>query len=155
MIGSMYEYIEEHSYDEMVRKCINEYGKYGRHRVLKEICRKLDVDMRTARSLYKKFGITYDEWKRKSGYQADIAGKEQKLIQKQAPFLDMDTIRCPKCGSASISYVAKPKFHSGRAVIGALFGGLEGSFLMGVTGKNKQYAVCMNCGKKWKIRRKR
>ena len=59
----MYEYIEEHSYDEMVRKCINEYGKYGRHRVLKEICRKLDVDMRTARSLYKNFGITYDEWK--------------------------------------------------------------------------------------------
>ena len=46
MIGSMYEYIEEHSYDEMVRKCINEYGKYGRHRVLKEICRKLNVDMR-------------------------------------------------------------------------------------------------------------
>ena len=40
----MYEYIEEHSYDEMVRKCINEYGKYGRHRVLKEICRKLNVD---------------------------------------------------------------------------------------------------------------
>ena len=68
MIGSMYEYIEEHSYDEMVRKCINEYGKYGRHRVLKEICRKLDVDMRTARSLYKNFGITYDEWKRKSVY---------------------------------------------------------------------------------------
>ena len=64
----MYEYIEEHSYDEMVRKCINEYGKYGRHRVLKEICRKLDVDMRTARSLYKNFGITYDEWKRKSVY---------------------------------------------------------------------------------------
>ena len=59
----MYEYIEEHSYDEMVRKCINEYGKYGRHRVLKEICRKLGVDMRTARSLYKNFGITYDEWK--------------------------------------------------------------------------------------------
>ena len=56
----MYEYIEEHSYDEMVRKCINEYGKYGRHRVLKEICRKLDVDIRTSRSLYKNFGITYD-----------------------------------------------------------------------------------------------
>lgn len=147
--------MEEHSYDETVRKCINEYGKYGRHRVLKEICRQLDVDMRTARSLYKNFGITYDEWKRKSGYQADIARKEQDRIQKQAFFLDSSTIRCPKCGSASISYVEEPTFHSGRAIIGALLGGLEGSFIMGATGKSKRYVVCMNCGKKWKSKRKR
>jgi len=148
--------MEQHSYDEIVRKCISEYGKFGHHKVWKEICRQLNVDMRTACSLYKNFGITYEEWKRKSGYhQDDIDGKKQDPLQKQGLFGDTAIICCPKCGSAAITYVEELEFHSGRAIIGALLGGLEGSFIMGATGKNKRYAVCMNCGKKWKIKRKR
>lgn len=56
--------------------------------------------------------------------------------------------RCPKCHSTSISY--QDKISVGRAVVGGTVAGGTGAVLGGLTGK-KGYAVCLNCGKRWKI----
>lgn len=56
--------------------------------------------------------------------------------------------RCPKCHSTSISY--QDKISVGRAVVGGTVAGGTGAVLGGLTGK-KGYAVCLKCGKRWKI----
>lgn len=56
--------------------------------------------------------------------------------------------RCPKCRSTSISY--QDKVSVGRAAIGGALAGPAGAVLGGLTGK-KGYAVCLNCGKRWKV----
>lgn len=56
--------------------------------------------------------------------------------------------RCPKCHSTSISY--QNKVSVGRAAVGGALAGPTGAVLGGLTGK-KGYAVCLNCGKRWKI----
>lgn len=59
------------------------------------------------------------------------------------------TVRCPKCGSTSISYTDK-KLSLGRAVVGDAVAGPAGAVLGGLSSK-KGYAVCLKCGKQWKI----
>lgn len=59
------------------------------------------------------------------------------------------TVRCPKCGSTSISYTNK-KLSLGRAVVGDAVAGPAGAVLGGLSSK-KGYAVCLKCGKQWKI----
>lgn len=57
--------------------------------------------------------------------------------------------RCHKCKSASISYGGnRPSL--GRAAVGGVLAGAAGATIGGLTGK-KGYAVCLNCGKRWKI----
>lgn len=55
---------------------------------------------------------------------------------------------CPRCKSTAISYGKKP------SLSGALFGysvaGDAGAVIGSMTGK-KGYAVCLKCGKTWKI----
>lgn len=55
---------------------------------------------------------------------------------------------CPRCKSTSISY--QDKISYGRAAVGGILAGGTGAVLGGLTGK-KGYAVCLNCGKRWKI----
>lgn len=57
--------------------------------------------------------------------------------------------RCPKCHSTSISYDSK-KVSVGRAIVGNAVAGPTGAIIGGLSGK-KGYAVCLNCGKRWKI----
>lgn len=57
-------------------------------------------------------------------------------------------VKCPKCHSTSISY--QDKISIGRAIVGGTVAGKEGAVLGGLTG-GKGYAVCLNCGKRWKI----
>lgn len=59
------------------------------------------------------------------------------------------TVRCPKCGSTSISYTNK-KLSLGRAIAGDTVAGPAGAVLGGLSSK-KGYAVCLKCGKQWKI----
>ena len=59
------------------------------------------------------------------------------------------TPRCPKCHSTSISYDTK-KLSFGRALVGDALAGSTGAILGGLSSK-KGYAVCLNCGKRWKI----
>ena len=58
-------------------------------------------------------------------------------------------VRCPKCKSTSIQYTNK-KLSLGRAIVGDLVAGPAGTVLGGLSSK-KGYAVCLNCGKKWRI----
>lgn len=60
-----------------------------------------------------------------------------------------DYVKCPKCGSSSISYDTK-KLSIGRTLIGDVIAGAPGAILGGVSSK-KGFAVCLNCGKRWKI----
>ena len=55
---------------------------------------------------------------------------------------------CPRCKSTSISY--QDKISYSRAAVGGILAGGTGAVLGGLTGK-KGYAVCLNCGKRWKI----
>lgn len=59
------------------------------------------------------------------------------------------TVKCPRCKSTSITYTTK-KLSLGRAAVGAAVAGPAGAVIGGLTSK-KGYAVCLNCGKKWKI----
>lgn len=58
-------------------------------------------------------------------------------------------VKCPKCGSTSISYDTK-KLSFGRALVGDALAGASGAILGGLSSK-KGYAVCLKCGKRWRI----
>lgn len=58
-------------------------------------------------------------------------------------------VRCPKCKSTSIQYTNK-KLSLGRAIVGDVVAGPAGAVLGGLSSK-KGYAVCLNCGKRWKV----
>lgn len=59
------------------------------------------------------------------------------------------TPHCPKCRSTQITYGGN-RISLSRAVVGGAVAGPAGATLGGLTGK-KGYAVCLNCGKRWKI----
>lgn len=57
--------------------------------------------------------------------------------------------KCPRCGSTSLSYDTK-KLSIGRTLVGDAIAGAPGAVLGGLSSK-KGYAICLNCGKKWKV----
>lgn len=63
--------------------------------------------------------------------------------------INSKTPHCPKCRSTQITYGGN-RISLGRAVVGGAVAGPAGATLGGLTGK-KGYAVCLNCGKRWKI----
>lgn len=54
-----------------------------------------------------------------------------------------DPVRCPRCGSTSIS--ATPKYDATQGIVGGFLFGAWG-LLAGFLGGNKPENVCMNCG---------
>jgi len=60
-----------------------------------------------------------------------------------------DVVRCPKCGSSSVT-AFKKGFSGGKSCLGYLLLGPLG-FLCGTCGGNKIFSVCMKCGHKWRI----
>jgi Zn finger protein HypA/HybF involved in hydrogenase expression len=62
---------------------------------------------------------------------------------------DSRTPKCPKCKSTSITYTNK-KLSIGRTIVGGAILGAPGAVLGGLSSK-KGYAVCLNCGKRWKL----
>ena len=78
-----------------------------------------------------------------------IALRQEELAKQQIAHYN-NLAKCPRCKSTSISYGEYP-LNKGRAVLGGLLGGFKGSLILGLTGKRKGYAVCMKCGKKWKL----
>lgn len=85
----------------------------------------------------------YKEERRKS--RQEFADACQRV---QNAFGGSKVARCPKCHSTSISYQDKVSY--GRAALGGALAGPAGAVLGGLTGK-QGYAVCMNCGKRWKV----
>ena len=73
----------------------------------------------------------------------------QNLNAIQNAFGGSKVAKCPKCHSTSIAYDTK-KLSVGRAIVGNAVAGAPGAVIGGLSSK-KGYAVCLNCGKRWKI----
>ena len=82
---------------------------------------------------------------KKSDLIDDLKAFSDRVREKEA---ESKIARCPKCHSTSISYQGKISY--GRAAVGGFLAGGTGAVLGGLTGK-KGYAVCLNCGKRWKV----
>lgn len=121
--------------------------------------KQLNEFVHILRSLSFEEHCTIDEarlYKVNAGLEAQRANKVtvQGNLQKIANMGDIlsgrgKTVCCPRCHSTSISYDTK-KLSLGRAAVGGALAGPAGAVLGGVTSK-KGYAVCLKCGKRWKI----
>lgn len=89
-----------------------------------------------------------EKQERKEQRARESAELRESLQRAQSIFDNSSVAKCPKCRSTSISY--QNKVSVGRAIIGGALAGSEGAVLGGLTGK-KGYAVCLNCGKRWKV----
>lgn len=74
---------------------------------------------------------------------------ERKAIKKAEKRSNKGVVHCPRCKSTSISYTGK-ELSVGRGVVGYGLAGPTGAILGGLSSK-KGYAVCLKCGKRWKI----
>lgn len=74
---------------------------------------------------------------------------ERKAIKKAEKRSNKGVAHCPRCKSTSISYTGK-ELSVGRGVVGYGLAGPAGAILGGLSSK-KGYAVCLKCGKRWKI----
>lgn len=81
-----------------------------------------------------------------------IAPERTTIEDRKKKHAAQGVVYCPKCGSTSVQYEGR-NFSAGNAVAGGLLFGLGGELLGIGTGK-KVLLVCLNCGKKWKIRTK-
>lgn len=123
---------------------------------IKELREATGLDLKTARDLM---------YIKSKGKSAKELAKERKneikqknkianenilnSLEKLANIRSGSTSKCPKCRSTQITYGGnRPSI--GRALVGGAVAGGAGAAIGGLTGK-KGYAVCLNCGKRWKI----
>lgn len=112
------------------------------------------ADLKTAREIM--FPV-YHDGKSPKEVQEEHKAKQQQNWKDigeacqtiQNAFGGSKVAKCPKCGSTSISYDTK-KLSFGRALVGDALAGPTGAILGGLSSK-KGYAVCLKCGKRWKI----
>lgn len=132
-------------------------GKFGQDRAeIKEICKLTGASKKEAKDAIERIkhpnGKQWllekeiEENKRMDEIQEEKLQK--KVLEQQASVL-RNMAKCPRCGSTSLSYDTK-KLSIGRALIGNEIAGAPGAILGGLSSK-KGYAVCLNCGKRWKI----
>lgn len=149
--------------DEVCNKHLNvtafRNGHYNNTRManaVKEFRKRTGLGFFESRNIIYKsvYGITFDEKRRKLKAEKKEASRQNyeglhntcEILQNS--FGGSKIARCPKCRSTSISY--QDKISLGRAAMGGLLAGSTGAVLGGLTGK-KGYAVCLNCGKRWKV----
>lgn len=124
---------------------------------IKELRGATGMDLRSARdSMYIKYkGKTAKELEAKAKAERKAKNKQAtaNLLNSLQTLSNLGkkdkTARCPKCGSTSIQYTNK-KLSLGRALVGDAVAGPTGVVLGGLSSK-KGYAVCLKCGKQWKI----
>ena len=132
-------------------------GKFGQDRAeIKEICQLSGVSKKEAKEAIEKikhpngkqwiWEKEIEEQKRKEQVRYE---KLQKKVVEQQDSMYRNMAKCPRCGSTSISYDTK-KLSIGRALVGDAIAGAPGAILGGLSSK-KGYAVCLKCGKRWKI----
>lgn len=155
----------EHQQDinKIIREIHNEYGehslRWGKHKELTVICERLGVDMKTAKTLLNNFGMPQKQWEemglwkkteeeKEREAQQQFEKRQQKLVKEQEKVYKK-MAKCPRCGSTSLSYDTK-KLSIGRALVGDVIAGAPGAIMGGLSSK-KGYAVCLKCGKRWKI----
>lgn len=98
-------------------------------------------EMKTERRR-EEMAIAWRQCRENKKYEKEICRKVKRMERRNK------VVHCPKCKSTSISYAPKPSW--GRAFIGYGLGGDVGAIIGSMTGK-KKYAVCLNCGRTWKL----
>lgn len=132
-------------------------GNFGQDRAeIKEICKLTGASKKEAKDAIERIKhLNGKQWllekeieenKRMDEIQEEKMQK--KAIEQQASVL-RNMAKCPHCGSTSISYDTK-KLSIGRALVGYAIAREPGAIMGGLSSK-KGYAVCLNCGKRWKI----
>lgn len=153
--------IDSKEFKDIVNKIHMSYyrqGKFGQEsKEIREIVDRAGVSKKEAKRALDEIMHPYGkEWiknKEREERERNRAIREE----KREKFFDWcdeysaknNTARCPKCHSTSISYDSK-KVSVGRAIVGNAVAGPTGAIIGGLSGK-KGYAVCLNCGKRWKI----
>lgn len=138
----------------------NEFRKHtsiwGKKKEIEAICKRTGVDKNTAKQALFDMEHPYGkEWLREKQIEDAIKMKEQRAIKEQEKLAKQQMayykglVKCRRCGSTSISYDAK-KLSIGRTIVGDIVAGAPGAVLGGLSSK-KGYAVCLNCGKRWKV----
>lgn len=121
-----------------------------RVKAIKELREKTGLDLKSAKDIMdKKYnGITQEEKDKIIKEEAKQARRES--LESLSAFSDsLTTARCPRCRSTSITYQNK-RLSVGRAIAGDVIAGPTGAVLGGLSSKNG-YAVCLKCGKRWKV----
>lgn len=144
-----------------IDKTIREiHGEYYRHpklfsksKEIQDICKKTGLSKEEAENALRSLKNHYDSHVLSKSESSAIRGdsEESKKIDEwiEKRKSEEKIVRCPRCKSTSITY-GGPKPSIGRAVVGGAIAGPAGATIGGLTGK-KGYAVCLNCGKRWKI----
>lgn len=124
--------------------------KYPQKRVkaVKEFRMITGADLKTAKEMID-FHFESEPQYKKDDYTQSLADAfNQSSLDRKAK-RDMKKIpHCPRCKSTAISYGQKPSWS--RALLGYSVAGDAGAVIGSMTGK-KGYAVCLKCGKTWKI----
>lgn len=92
-----------------------------------------------SRADYNTFFSIFSDVTEKDVKKAKEAARQAKYAQQYQP--DRNAIKCPKCGSTSITYIQKPGTFFGVEIV-------EGVFAGGNSTKGR--CKCLNCGKEWK-----
>ena len=159
--------MEKSAYNELVKKICEKYqdqnGKIGFWagvNAINELTKASGVNRIRAEKdiFYCSHNTTEEEYNAKLAERhAEIKARDAELKERQkenwaklAGIVESSRVaRCPKCHSTSISYDTK-KLSVGRAIVGNAVAGPTGAILGGLS-SNKGYAVCLKCGKRWKI----
>lgn len=173
--------MEKSDYDELVKEICEKYqdqnGKIGfwaRVNAINELTKASGVNRIRAEKdiFYCANNTTEEEYNAKLAERhAEIKAREAELKEREAELKERyaelkeqqrenwdklagimassKVASCPKCHSTSISYDTK-KLSVGRAIVGNAVAGPTGAIIGGLSSK-KGYAVCLNCGKRWKI----
>lgn len=166
--------MEKSAYDELVKEICEKYqdqnGKIGfwaRVNAINELTKASGVNRIRAEKdiFYCANNTTEEEYNAKLAERhAEIKAREAELKEREAELKEQQrenweklagimasskVASCPKCHSTSISYDTK-KVSVGRALVGDAVAGPTGAIIGGLSSK-KGYAVCLKCGKCWKI----
>lgn len=88
---------------------------------------------------YNTFFSIFSDVTEKDVKKAKEAARQAKYAQQYQP--DRNAIKCPKCGSTSITYIQKPGTFFGVEIVESVFAGGNST---------KGRCKCLNCGKEWK-----
>lgn len=137
----------------------NEYGGKGKIKEISIISQRAGISRREAKQALDNFGMKPGEWEKMGLWkkteeekehetQQQFEKRQQRLVKEQEKIYKK-MAKCPRCGSTSLSYDTK-KLSIGRALVGGVIAGETGAIMGGLSSK-KGYAVCLKCGKRWKL----
>ena len=132
-------------------------GKFGQDRAeIKEICKLTGASKKEAKDAIERIKhpngkqwLLEKEIEENNRIKQQCLAEQQQRLVKQQESIYKNMAKCPRCGSTSLSYDTK-KLSIGRALVGDAIAGAPGAIRGGLSSK-KGYAVCLKCGKRWKV----